>query len=94
MNAKPSLSSRRQPKRALPRVPLFCAKAERLSVQVNVRDRVSTALRHIEALALLLGAPADGDADPLMGCALVAEAADMIREEAWRIREHLGYLPR
>ena len=69
-------------------------RANRTAVQVNVRDRVSTALRHIEALARLLGAPADNEADPFMECALVAEAADMIREEARRIREHLGYLPR
>ena len=67
--------------------------ARRTALQVDVRDRVSAALRHIEALARLLGAPADGEADPFMECALVAEAADMIGEEARRIREQLGYLP-
>ena len=75
-------------------MPNGCERANLRVLQVNVRDRVSLSLRRIEALARLLGGPADGDADPLMECALVAEAADMIGEEARRIREHLGYLPR
>ena len=57
------------------------------------RDALAASLRRIEALAVLLRAPAGGRGDSSMECALVAEAADMIAEEARRIRKHLGYLP-
>ena len=60
------------------------------SLELAQYDALAGSLRRIETLAVLLGAPAGGRGDSSMECALVAEAADMIAEEARRMREQLG----
>ena len=50
----------------------------RVTSRTGRRERISSAVRRIEALASLLGAPANGDVGAFMECALVAEAAEII----------------
>ena len=78
-----------QGERAIAGMPRRGVRADGMALRVDRRDRVAAALRRIEALARLLGAPADGEAGALMECAVVVEAADIIAEEARRIRADL-----
>ena len=83
-----------QSKRVFSQVSFLNEREARVAPRAERCDRILSAVRRIEALAALLVAPANGDAGAFMECALVAEAAEIIAEEARRIREHLGFLPR